>query len=940
MAGWTTDPTTAAEIASAVAGSADQITQLNALASALGTGSRTLTIKHAASGDPWAGTTVYQATLTGANVVLAGKLRPGTVTAQGVATATNMASGSAVLRVSNAAGRYVQASLSIGGSTGFRIPSSPAGIFSLVLGADFGFAADPALAPAPDIQLATITLRKETAGTQAGGFVTHTVGVPLKQGQIPAGTYPHFKIPGGVECPATVYAISSWPDGSMKFCGALLRIPQSVGGNGTLALEVRSGGNAPAAGTRSLSEISAQDLKIEIVGVDGLVGTWTCSVNAAVAANEDVVRIAHGPAGSIWKVSDHFRDSGGVAHGQLYGDFWIQLLTGADGNLLGSRFLPRISQPFPDQATPAPRHRDVTGSIKSGATLLRALQGHKDSETVGSTIRIPHGAGPILAAESGMFDYLQAGGSAAADCAVRVTSDAAYGIETRVLPPYVLTGTPEATSVSYYPMGRASMLRGFGTTGGRDDLGVFPLWAVQYMANQSANNEKVLRANALASSGWRQRYRRLGTRRVPAVVDIKTSYAGLGVIQTGWTANADSSVGIINASPNASLWSEDIAHPPNPAAMAYIATAEPQYLDLMIERAAYCIAQVPAGGSTWGTTVPRTNLLDGAWSGSRNVRVSAGGTVYKGSGVAFIGGGIRQTAWSMRDIAEPAGIAPDVAPDGSAVREYLRDVLASAHSALLAYTSAFPSTFGRDGLFFTTDTDAVGDGYYDSPWMQGYVSMAYCRQADLLADSLSAAARNYYSKKWVALGQIGDPGNMVAYRQNCWPGPSRHLAMTAGEVLTMGRRQLQFTAATSRISILAYRVNDTGDWTATNGDKFAFSVPQLGFNPYPSVPDHTTLYAVNCSGQTFQLALSPGGEPLVVPADILIEEFLVQLQNMAIGSFAGQDPTYRRIFRGLIAYHKLRGDDMGDLLSRYDAKTAAAGNVDMSVLGPFNFKDA
>jgi hypothetical protein len=139
---WTTDSATAAELAAALASNPDKIKQLSAIATALGTGPRTLTIKRADAGDPWAGTTVYVATLSGPNVIAENRIKPGQVVSQSEASGGDLSTGVAVLRVSNAAGRYIQAPIVTGESmSGFSIPRDPAGLFGFLLGDSFGFAA-------------------------------------------------------------------------------------------------------------------------------------------------------------------------------------------------------------------------------------------------------------------------------------------------------------------------------------------------------------------------------------------------------------------------------------------------------------------------------------------------------------------------------------------------------------------------------------------------------------------------------------------------------------------------------------------------------------------------------------------------------------------------------------------------------------------------------
>ena len=117
-------------------------------------------------------------------------------------------------------------------------------------------------------------------------------GLPIKQGDVPAGEYPIFETTGGVSCPATIWGVTSWPDGSMKFFGAMIRVPAAVAGSGTLTINVKAGGVAPSASSRSVSDLVASDISTELVGVTNLTGTWSASLNTAISDVDDIVGIS------------------------------------------------------------------------------------------------------------------------------------------------------------------------------------------------------------------------------------------------------------------------------------------------------------------------------------------------------------------------------------------------------------------------------------------------------------------------------------------------------------------------------------------------------------------------------------------------------------------------------------------------------------------------
>src|SRR5207302_536152 len=133
-----------------------------------------------------------------------------------------------------------------------------------------------------------MTLTNTGHSDQAANFVTEIFGHPFKKGDIPAATYPEFQLMDGTACPYSMGALSTWSDGSLKFASFMLRVPASVGGNGSVIVKVLNNGPGPGTSGRALSNFADQDLKISIVGLENLTGTWVSSLNQGIADNDDV----------------------------------------------------------------------------------------------------------------------------------------------------------------------------------------------------------------------------------------------------------------------------------------------------------------------------------------------------------------------------------------------------------------------------------------------------------------------------------------------------------------------------------------------------------------------------------------------------------------------------------------------------------------------------
>ena len=142
----------------------------------------------------------------------------------------------------------------------------------------------PVEAPPPGSVLTTLTLSNTSATAQAADFVSPMFGLPLVRGHVPAGTFPQFVLEDDTYCPATLWGITSWPDGSMKFCAGMIRVPASVAGSGSLVVEVQNGGTAPPASSRTTAELTSADLKVELTGVTNLSGVWTAAVHGLLRA--------------------------------------------------------------------------------------------------------------------------------------------------------------------------------------------------------------------------------------------------------------------------------------------------------------------------------------------------------------------------------------------------------------------------------------------------------------------------------------------------------------------------------------------------------------------------------------------------------------------------------------------------------------------------------
>jgi hypothetical protein len=687
-------------------------------------------------------------------------------------------------------------------------------------------------------------------------------GQPFKQGDIPAGEYPAFTLTNDTPVPATIHSVTTWPDGSMKWCGVMLRVPAAVAGNGSLTVNIKNGGTAPASSARALSDFTAANLSVELVGVTNLSGTWTATLSDAIA-NGTAVQIGDGPAGAIWRVLGDFKQSS-AAHGQLVCWHYVAALQNASGGLLGVRYLGRVAQPWGDVTTPTATYRRVTASLKSGASTIRALQGTTTGEVVGTNIDIDHYTSFFTAGTGAKWDYLQGGGSQAADCTVRVVLNKAHLLRSRLLPSYDTSlSVSSAAAVSYVPFGMAPQgQRDMPGTGGRGEIGIQPEWVSRHILTQSAADETTVRTGGLISAGWTTCLRKQSTKQIVPVSDISASYAGLGPIETGWRFIRPSYVGMVTPAAAATLWigSYEPSHRPASAYYPYLITGEPQYLDLMVEHASTLVT-----------------IQDPAY---RNATVA--GTTYKAAALLINGELLRIPAWGLRDIAEAAAIYPDTCPSGTETRKYLRDVLDSNYTAAAASNASKSQAWRDNGRWgFTVDGSTQAD--YESPWAFGYLALSFAHQAAILGSAGAIAMRQHLARFYQSVHAAGDIAAMVSYRcsQRNQSGVEQDTA--AGMVFGIDGT-LTFDTATNRGTV-------SGFWSPTNGDVYAFVQPFGHTIPFAGVSYLQRLYVVNASGKTFQLSATPGGAPLTVASNVTTG-LMALLKGFSGGSGHGTDSDY------------------------------------------------
>lgn len=229
--------------------------------------------------------------------------------------------------------------------------------------------------------------------------------------------------------------------------------------------------------------------------------------------------------------------------------------------------------------------------------------------------------------------------------AIQVQFDLPYMVATGVIPNYDTSLlVSEATRAERYSSWQKSahdlMTSGivttfFGMTGGREDIGPYPMWAARYLASQFDNRMKEIMLNCADVSGYIPIHYRESDKtrsfygRIMSIDDRPTVWSD----RWDWTGIApQDSIGA-PIGDTATIWSVEPAHQPSLAYIPYMVTGEYYYCEEMM---------------FWG-----------GW----NLANENGGAGYREGSLGIIVGQVRGWAWSVRNIADAANLAPDGTPE-------------------------------------------------------------------------------------------------------------------------------------------------------------------------------------------------------------------------------------------------------------------------------------
>lgn len=487
----------------------------------------------------------------------------------------------------------------------------------------------------------------------------------------------------------------------------------------------------------------------------------------------------------------------------------------------------------------------AAGNINNGVNVIAVTGAGSGTHTVTPIPYVDHFCTYWCATTSANYVYVQGGGSVAADATLRIKADKTYDHTTRVLPPYDMSIGTVTSNASYnwspYTVGPLALF--IGTTGERDDIGILSAFQARQFYTQAAVDERLVRLIGLAQGHLPGCTRDVTTKGIinlsngsysgmPATGATTMEYRPSNSAVAGFTGPAGPA-GYPGAWWTQCFSSPDTTHQTQFSAYPYIVTGEPQFLDLTLEAATIA------------------NLI---WPPvDRNFTISA--TTHYGIGPAGKDT-YRAGTWAYRDILWAAVLAPDTNPDGSASTTYLKDLAAAQSTYLVAWNAQNSSWWNTNGFW-----GPQGNTNGRASWQIGYLGDDVCLQAAALEDANALIMATHLSK-WPP--HVNSFTGSLFMLTSYYEASSKTAGVGGGSPwidsdVEWGARPVNvgdFSWASAG-NLFTWT---TPNFTPTNGDKVIFwnATAPSGFSL------KTPYYAINVSGNNFQLSASPGGSVIAV----------------------------------------------------------------------------
>jgi hypothetical protein len=451
------------------------------------------------------------------------------------------------------------------------------------------------------------------------------------------------------------------------------------------------------------------------------------------------------------------------------------------------------------------------------------------------------------------WNFFQGAGSLTADHTTRCQYNAPYLHSTGLIPPWNqgLVGVTDnnatwAASYDWNPVSIGPMNDDVGATGSSDNLGLTPAYTARHFFNQSAGGEKAVRAIGLAGA-FHGMLRQRATRQL---LNLRNqSYTGMPAAATGvyWDGVNASTFTAPPTGNNVFEWVESTnSHKPSYAYYPTLVYGSPEFYDTLFEQANFSTS----------VTVPS----------NRNITypVTKYGIIPINSGQGWL----RTSSWGTRDRQHAAQFCRGaVHPDGSQILQYILDGADDDLAVIgLCNTAAVMNAYYVSVGNFAVNDGAAGrmtmvNGF---TFMANYFDVVMC---------MSATSNRQHA---AAIAYVQDRANFLAYYLTTFGG--YHFYTEYSHMTTAPRAYGSGYAAPissdAEFGVTAAGMFSTLTWTTgaraftvtglssglviSTGDKWIFDPTAANAVPAGFTAD-VPYYAVNVSGNSFDLSASPGG---------------------------------------------------------------------------------
>ena len=519
--------------------------------------------------------------------------------------------------------------------------------------------------------ITTITV-KEMDGVSTANYPL-TFGLVFKQGAVTGNNVYLNTYPTQTDVKTT------YSDGSLRFAVISALVPMTA--NSDTVLNVNTTGTAASTTPMNKTEILATDIgaTIDLIGLSGsgYSGNLQADLRAAITAESSLDYWLEGGVVSEILVNQTLNNS-------LNATWEVRFYP-------GTPFI-RISHAMENVEA------SYRGNIDYAVTIT---QGESSPVSVYAKPSFQHNT-------SSRWRKIFWLGSDPSE--VEIHYDIDYLISTRMLPNYDTSLTvPENTLASSYTawlatdndiMGNGGIKFYFPTTGGREEIGIFPTWTARYLLSMDNRLREIMLGNANLSAGCPIHYRESDPNktfygRVLNINDRPTVRTQPYYADNYGQAsdNLPTAIGV-----ETTPWTVDDAHQASFNYVPYLITGEKFYLDELFYWAGWNTSK-DSYNSTWGRDLTK----------------------------GILRGQVRGEAWSMRNLSHAAVMATDGSPEESyfntMVSNNINEWPNSRSTSPLKYWNYDTGSEGRADGVLSASSDPTTVKYVVAPWMNDFVTI-------------------------------------------------------------------------------------------------------------------------------------------------------------------------------------------------------------------------